>query len=140
MFLVNICLQISLVETMIRHQTLHLAIVTRKETMRFFFSDYDLSCRESFTVALSHRIKKEKIINARSKFAVSRYKGFMKNKNIIRTFCGYKPSKKDTLSHQSFTSSNKKAQRHWMNSKIHKISKGKKVNKLGQNFFDQHKV
>ena len=47
---------------MIRHQTLHLAIVTRKETMRFFFSDYDLSCRESFTVALSHRIKKRKLL------------------------------------------------------------------------------
>ena len=62
-FLANICLQISLVEIMIRHQKLHLAIVTKKETMRFFFSsDYDLSCRESFTVALSHRIKKRKLL------------------------------------------------------------------------------
>ena len=42
-------------------------------------------------------------------FAISRYKGFMKNKNIIRTFCGCKPSKKDALAHQSFTGSNKKA-------------------------------
>ena len=36
-FLVNICLQISLVKIMIRHQKLHLAIVTKKETMRLFF-------------------------------------------------------------------------------------------------------
>ena len=29
-------------------------------------------------------------------FAVSRYKGFMESKNIIRTFWGRKPSKRDT--------------------------------------------
>ena len=29
---------------------------------------------------------------------------------------------------------------HWMNSKIHRISKGKKVNKLWRKLFDQHKV
>ena len=60
--------------------------------------------------------------------------------NIIRAFRGCKPSKKDTLPHQSFTGSNKKTWRHWMNSKIHKISKSKKVNKLGRKLFDQHKV
>ena len=63
----------------------------------------------------------------------------MKN-NIIRAFCGCKPSKKDTLPHQSLTGSNKIAWRHWMNSNTHKISKSKKVNKLGRKLFDQHKV
>ena len=108
--------------------------------MRFFSSDYDLAYTESFTVALLHRIKNQrKLLTPGVIFAVSRYKGFMKN-NIIQTFCGCKPAKKDTLLHQSFTGSNKKVQRHWMNSKIHKISKGKKVNKLGQKLLDQHKV
>ena len=31
-------------------------------------------------------------------FAVNRYKCFMENKNMIRNFCGCKPSKKTTLS------------------------------------------
>ena len=41
-------------------------------------------------------------------FPVSLCQGFMKNKNIKRTFCGRKPSKKDTLPHQSFRGSYKK--------------------------------
>ena len=47
-------------------------------------------------------------------FEVNRYESFMANKNMIRTFCGCKPS--------TF----------WINYKINEISKSKKVNNLWQ--------
>ena len=59
----------------------------------------------------------------------------MKNKNVIRTF------KKNAFSLIKIVLVLiKKAERHWMNSKIRKISKGKKVNKSWKTLFDQHKV
>ena len=39
----------------------------------------------------------QRIITSRGVFTVNKYKCFMENKNTIRTFCGYKPSKKTTL-------------------------------------------
>ena len=42
-------------------------------------------------------------------FAVNRYECFMENKNMIRTFCGCKPSKKNNIEpHQNCTGSYKK--------------------------------
>ena len=51
------------------------------------------TCRESAIVALSHNVK------------ISFCKCFMENKNIIRTFCGCKLSKKGIWPHQIFTGS-----------------------------------
>ena len=61
----------------------------------------------------------------------------MENKNI--TFCGCKPKKKKTSSLMKILLAlMKKAYRYWMNFKIHKILKVRKVNKFWQNLFDQH--
>ena len=72
-------------------------------------------------------------------FAINRYQYFTENKNI--TFCGCKPSQKTTLSLiKIFLALMKKTQRYWMNFKIQRISKDRKVNKLWQELFDQHQL
>ena len=63
-----------------------------------------------------------------------------KIKKII-TFCGCKPSQKTGLSLiKILLVLMKKAQRYWMNFKIHRISKGRKVNKVWHKLFDQNQV
>ena len=64
---------------------------------------------------------------------------FMENKNMIRTFCGCKPSKKTTLILIEILLVLLK-EREGINSKIHRISKSKKVNKLWQKLSEQHNV
>ena len=71
----------------------------------------DLICRESPAVALSHQIKVKEVIFYRGNFSgvifvVNRYECFMKNKNIIRTFCDCNYWKKEDT-HRYFTGSYK---------------------------------
>ena len=55
----------------------------------------------------------------------------MVNKNIIKTFFGFKTSKERILSlTKILLILMNKALRHWKNFKIYRISKGKEVNKL----------
>ena len=49
-----------------------------------------ITCCNSFTPFKSQR----ESLTSEVIFAVSRYEGFMENKNIIRTFCVCKPSRK----------------------------------------------
>ena len=73
-------------------------------------------------------------------FAVNRWKFFMESKKM-KTFCDCKPSKKNNIEpHQNFTGFYRKTSRLWINSKIHRISKSKKVNKLRRKLLDEHKV
>ena len=75
-----------------------------------------LTSRELPTVALALAPceNQKELLTSGVVFAVNRYEGFMEIKSMIRTFCGCKPS--------TF----------WINYKIHKISKNKKVNNLWQ--------
>ena len=65
--------------------------------------------------------KPERIINLI--LTVNRYKSFMENINLIRTFCGCKPSKKTTLSLIKILLVLIKRWMLWINSKIHNIKK-----------------
>ena len=53
-----------------------------------------LACRELSTVALSHHLKIRELLTSALVFAVNGYEFIVENKNIIRTFSGCKPSKK----------------------------------------------
>ena len=53
-----------------------------------------LTCRELFTVALSHHFKIRELLTSGVDFAVKRYEFIMENKYIKRTFSNCKPSKK----------------------------------------------
>ena len=57
---------------------------------------------------------------------------FHGKKNIIQMFCSFKPSKKTLSFIKILLVLINKAQRHRVKFKIHRISKGKKVNKLGE--------
>ena len=68
-----------------------------------------LTCRELPTVALSHHVKIRELLTSEVVFAVNRSECIMENKNIIRTFCGCKPSRENNIEpHQSFTGYYKK--------------------------------
>ena len=60
-------------------------------------------------------------------FVVNRYECFMENKNIRKTFCGFKPSKKGIQPHQNFTGSYNKSEE-----AVDELQKVK--------LFDQHQV
>ena len=68
-----------------------------------------LTCRELPTVVLSHHVKIRELLTSRVVFAVNMYEFLTENKNMIRTFSGCKPSKKNNIeTHQSFTGCYKK--------------------------------
>ena len=53
---------------------------------------------------------------------VKRHECLIENKNIVKKFCNGKPSQKNIEPHKNFTDSNKKVEKHSMNSKVHRIS------------------
>ena len=56
------------------------------------YQNWLLACRELPTVALSHHVKIRASLTSEVVFAINRYECIMENENIIRTFCGCKPS------------------------------------------------
>ena len=81
----HIQLRINLVQAIIRHQKLL------------------LTCKDLPTVALSIPCKNQKqLLTSTVVFAVNRYECLMENKNLIRTFCGCKPSKETKLASSKF--------------------------------------
>ena len=63
-------------------------------------------------------------------FAVNRYECFMENKNMIRKFCGYKPSKSNIELHQKFTVSYKKHGGSQLTPRYTEYQTIKKVNRI----------
>ena len=73
-------------------------------------------------------------------FADIKYKDFMENKNIIKTFCGYKPSKKNTLNLMKVLLVLIKKRRDTGWTPKYAEYQMAKVNELWRKLFDQHKV
>ena len=74
-------------------------------------------------------------------FTISRYESFMENKKeyfASKNIKKKKKKKKKKFSLIKILLVLIKNRRHWKNPNIHRISKGKKVNKLWQKLFSQH--
>ena len=62
----------------------------------------------SYSSSFIPRKNQRELLSSAVVFAVNRYECFTENKNMIRTFCGYKPSKNNIELHQKFIISYKK--------------------------------
>ena len=91
------------------------------------------------TVALSHHLKIRDNCYCQEQFSsLTGTDGSWKTRNHFEAVNLYKKKKKTLNLVKILLVLIKKAQRYWMNFKIHRVLKAKKVNKLWRKLFDQY--
>ena len=86
--------------------------------------------RISYSSSFIPRKNQRELLLSAVVFAVNRYECFMENENMIRTFCGYKPSKSNIELHQKFIVSYKKHGGSQLTPRYTEYQTIKKVNRI----------